>query len=563
MTQINIMTMSPAPAADGTTDDAAVFQAAIDSLPVTGGAIYVPTGYYRIGSRLTVGTNVHLFGDNAGIRSRRFGDPAVVNNWEAYTGSVLVFDSDVPGMFFPSHTDVDDTNTVVANRGAAGSNATYWEYSGANYSVVERLVLYSQGGTSASAHGIEARHNIYARDLIVYNFAGHGLFVSASADVSTSPATKYGNANHSSFSNVFATENSGCGFRIEGRDANVIKLDNCNATINGSWGFSDSAFLGNTYINCHTSVNNQLHASFPTAGASANASVGSFHASDLNAPHVYLGCYSEGGNGAHAKLTATCQVLGGILSGSGQDNPGAPFVLRGGVAREAPLTHFNQQPAVDIAVDLGGGSTSPRVLAFGSSDQAAGLGSGQRSLELLYYSGNKAYSLEQPGASQTSQIGFCNTLTDERRIAPFFKSGLFLGTPVSGLGGLGPHIGWTNAAAPPSGLYKARDILFKGEAQTPVAGGKIGWVCTAGGIKAAAWTSGETSLYTYNSPALRVYRENGGRVYALTTSPNTGVGVLHAPTHASGQVIDAQGYGWTFMNANTVPTFKEWGAIDA
>lgn len=562
MTLINIMNMSPAPYADGTTDDSGVFQDAIDSLPVTGGAIYVPTGYYRIAQRLRIDKNIHIYGDNAGIRSYRYGDPHV-SNWDAYTGSVLIFDSNTAGLFFPSHTDVADPPTVYANAGGSGSNATYWQYSGANHSIVERLVLYSQGGTSATAHGIEARHNIHVRDTIVFRFGGHGLLVSASVQYATSPATTYGNANRTSFTNVFSTTNRGCGFRIEGRDANVIKLDNCDAMLNGSWGFSDSGFLGNTYVNCHAATNNTLAASYPSAGASSDASVGSFMADDINAPHVYLGCYSEGGNGAYAKMTNACQVLGGILSSAGQDNPGQPFVLRAGVAREAPITHFNQQPSVDIAVDLGGGSTSPRILAFGTSDQASGLHSGQRSLELLYYSTNKAYSLEQPSASQTSQIGFCNALTDVRKIAPFFKSGLFLGSPINGLGGLGPHIGWTNAASPPNGVYKTRDIIFKGDAQTPVAGDKIGWVCTAGGVKASAWTSGETSLYIYSSPSSRVYRENGGRVYALTVSPNTGVGVLHAPTHASGTVTDAQGYGWTFMNANTLPTFKQWGAIDA
>jgi hypothetical protein len=543
---------------NGTTDDTNAFKNAIAALPSTGGALYVPTGYYRISERLTVGKNVHLYGDNAGIRNLKHGETAPADPWGAYTGSVLIFESNVAGLFFPHHTDEEDTNTVRANAGATGSNATYWEYSGANNSVVERLVLYSRGGTSATAHGIEARQNIHVRDCIVFQFGGNGVFVSASADVSTSPATKYGNASMASFTNVFSTQNYGCGFRIEGRDANVIKLDNCNSTINGSWGFSDSGFLGNTYVNCHASVNNQLWNTDAARRASSDVNQGSFMADDINAPHVYLGCYSEGGNGSWAKLTNACQVLGGILSGGGQANDGAPFTMRGGIARHAAFTHYNARPSIDTAASLGSSSARERALAFGSSDMSPDLYHGTFTHELRYYSAPnyKVWSLEQPDAYQTSQIAFSTILTPAHKFAPFFMNGLFLGSTTSTVN---RHIGFSASSANPGpGIYAYNDIVFKPAA----AGGKIGWVCLSGGVVANNWVSG-TVYHPNGSNALADYVTNAGKVYRVTAHPSVLVGSTVAPTHSAGTVTTSDGYSWKFENTTAVPVFKEFGAIDA
>lgn len=543
---------------NGSTDDTAAFKNAIAALPSTGGALYVPRGYYRISERLVIGKNVHLYGDNAGIRNLVYNEPAVANPWEAFTGSVLVFETNTAGLFLPTHTDVEDTNTVLANAGATGSNATYWEYSGASNSVVERLVLYSRGGTLATAHGIELRQTAHVRDCIVLQFGGNGVTVSASADVSTSPPTKYGNASHSSFTNVFSTQNHGCGFRIEGRDASVIKLDNCNATINGSWGFSDSGFLGNTYVNCHASVNNQLWNGDAARRASSDVNRGSFMADNINAPHVYLGCYSEGGNGSWAELTNACQVLGGILSGAGQGNDGAPFVMRGGVARHAPIMHYNARAATDTAVALGNGTDRERVLAFGSADISPDLHVGAFTHELRYYSGPnyKVWSLEQPNSYLTSQIAFSTTLTPANKAAPFFMNGLFLGSTTSSVN---RHIGFSaSSTSPGNGVFRANDIVFKPAA----AGGKIGWVCLTGGVTAPNWVSG--SVYHPNSAAaFASYVTSGGKVYRTIGQPNPLVPSTVAPTHSSGTATTADGYSWAFENTTAAPVFKEWGAIDA
>ena len=48
---------------DGTTNDTAAIQAAINSLPTNGGAVYLPAGNYLISSTLTQTKRLFLFGD--------------------------------------------------------------------------------------------------------------------------------------------------------------------------------------------------------------------------------------------------------------------------------------------------------------------------------------------------------------------------------------------------------------------------------------------------------------------------------------------------------------------
>lgn len=51
---------------DDTTDDTAAIQAAIDSLPVNGGAVYIPRGTYKLTSALTLHSKLRMYGDSDG-----------------------------------------------------------------------------------------------------------------------------------------------------------------------------------------------------------------------------------------------------------------------------------------------------------------------------------------------------------------------------------------------------------------------------------------------------------------------------------------------------------------
>jgi len=217
---------------DGLADDTAAFNAMIAAMPSYGGKISLSRAYYRITSRVVVGKSVSIIGAGNGTRSRVYGEAEIVNGWESYTGSVIVCDSDVAGLLFPLHTDVEDTADVIANRGATGSNPTYWEFPGADGANMVGVTLYSKGGTSTAAHGVEIRARVHLRNIRVVGFGGDGFKITASADAALA-GSAYGNASESTLTSCQAISNRGDGFRVIGRDTNVIRFDSCEALTNG------------------------------------------------------------------------------------------------------------------------------------------------------------------------------------------------------------------------------------------------------------------------------------------------------------------------------------------
>jgi hypothetical protein len=547
--------------ADGVTDDAPAFRDMLAALPNYGGLIYLPQGFYRFASRVTVPKSVTIIGAGSGIRSRVYGEPAVTNAWESYTGSVIVCDSGAAGLFFPAQTDVDDTNTVVANEGATASNPTYWQYPGATGSRVVGIALYSQGGTSTTVHGIEHRARCHFENVTVFGFGGEGFLCSASADVSSS-GSSYGNASSSTYKACFATQNRGDGFKAIGRDANLVHYDTCRSTLNGGWGYSDLSTYGCKHTDCHAATNNTLSASYPTRGASSDPSVGSYYSSNTNGS-VYDNCYAEEGNGAFYNLSANCIIHGGVLSGIGRESGSAvPRISRGNVERGGVLTAQNLNyhgGGYNIAFDVGGQAAST-AFAWGTDENGEDLNS-FRSHHLRYYSTQKIWSLEDPANSNASYISFPSTRTNVQRHAPGFRNGLFLGALDGSLGSRGPYIGFSDVSPPGDGTYRAHDIILKGPSNSDaMAGGKIGWICTSSGTKASSWVSG-TVYFANVFPADASHVTNSGNVYRCTTAGG-GTSTV-GPTHTSGTVTGADGYAWLYLNDTTVPTFKEWGAIDA
>lgn len=542
-------------------DNYLTIQTAINAMALTGGEIALPSGWFRVSQRLTVPRTVFLHGVGSGTRARVYGEPVVVNPWESYTGTVLVFDQNVGGLFLPTFTDVLDPNTVVANAGSAGSNPTYWQYGGALGARVEGMVLYSRGYTGTPTgliHGIEVRTIVSLRDLIVYGFPGHGVYITASADVSDG-ASKYGLADRSLLTNVNSTYSLVCGFRIEGRDANVMKIDTCTASFSGSWGFDDAGALGNTYISCHTTNNNQnafianhSDVRYVSMKADANTLIGSFRATSTAAPHSYLGCYVEGASGALTSLTSLCLVVGGIMAGTGDKVPGTPVTMYGGLLQNSKLQHYNARGSVAVSVGFGDSTNRMTVLGWGSLDVSAGLGVGAFSQELTYYPTPKMWSIEQPSASATGQVAFPTALSDAYS-APYFQNGFYFGSPNTSVNRRVTFVAGTSS--PPNGFYGANDIVY----MNAVAGSKAGWLCTAAGAKASAWASGQT--YSPNGwRNLVSIVSNAGNVYRCTTQGGGTTSV--APVHGAGTVTGADGYAWQWLNATTVPTFARFGDIE-
>lgn len=284
-------------AGDGVADDYVALQAWLD----TGGMLYLPEGKYRSSARLLVRKHCHIIGEKFGTAAY-FGYASIRD----IPNSRIVFDAGVDGVYFMNQAVIDDTNTIISNP------ELYFVQQGSAHSSISDIGLLSLGGSAAT--GFYARTPVRATNIHVYNFAGVGFDLSSSADA-TSPGSEYGTTSYSVLQNCHAVQCGSHGFHLRGRDANVIKLDTCNAIMCTGWGYLDDGMLGNTYVNCHSATNTA--GSFKTTGGSAG--------------HVFIGCYVESGTGSTCDISYRCSVIGGALAGPARgDNTatlGYPNVL--------------------------------------------------------------------------------------------------------------------------------------------------------------------------------------------------------------------------------------------
>lgn len=270
---------------DGVTNDAVALQAWLDA----GGDLYLPGREYYSAAKLIVRKCVRIQGVAYGFDARIV-DGSSTLGYENQPGSRIKFAAGAGGLDFQPQTTVTDVATAIA----AGIGGFTQE--GARGSVVRDIALIG-AGTGAAATGIYSRTLVVLVNVHAYKFMGKGFDISASGDAPDGNS-EYGNASLSILLGCHAVRNGSHGFHIRGRDANVIKLDTCNADNNGGWGFNDDALLGNKYDNCH---------------AAGNAS-GSYRASSAVAFHKYDGCYIEDDAGKQTSLTAACVVDGGPMA---------------------------------------------------------------------------------------------------------------------------------------------------------------------------------------------------------------------------------------------------------
>jgi hypothetical protein len=258
---------------DGVTDDATALQTWFDF----GGWINSGGRVYRSSAKLFVRRTVNLFGSGYGFDEYRQTAGTLTPSTK------IVFDPGVGG--FDIQPQVSATTFPA---GAATQEGAY-------NSQIRDLALIGGGG--ATATGLYCRTLIHLTNVASIGFSGDGFDISASTN--TDATAEYGNASLSTMTRCVAQGNGGRGFHLRGVDANVIKLDSCNAFGNTSWGFDDAGLLGDLYVNCHAAGN--VGGSYRGIGSVAN--------------HTYLGCYVENDLGVQCDLSYRCVVSGGSLAG--------------------------------------------------------------------------------------------------------------------------------------------------------------------------------------------------------------------------------------------------------
>ncbi|HET9336583.1 MAG TPA: hypothetical protein VFO12_09285, partial [Sphingomicrobium sp.] len=305
-------------------------------------------------------------------------------------------------------------------------------------------------------------------------------------------------------------------------DVNAGIAINCDAASNRAWGFNDSAFLGNTLINCHTDTNGRIASAIPTActysgnryfvmagqeaGASTNAPSGTtadniwwgymgaggadsgivpwvsgttfreggaYKSDNANANHVIIGCYAEG-NQNPSQLTRPTIVISG-QQGAGIEGT-AGYLRMGNVAGllEADAIGANFTSATSTFRSRIGEQGVPTALNI--SDTAAAPSSWRlrlngNDLQFDYANSNNHRAFVITGPSTAQQFG-AGTAVPHALYVPH----LVVGDDAESIGNARRMM--VGTAAPATGNHGAGEIMFN---RAPASGQPMGWVCAAAG----------------------------------------------------------------------------------
>lgn len=449
------------------TDDYEAFNAALASIPPTGGTLYIPAGKYYLSQTIEVADNVQIVGEGRGQNAGVVG--ATSFSFPDYLhGTVIIFAAETRGFVFYGVNKIEDPSVV----GGLPNPERYAEYGSTGF-VIRDLVLASlqpkaSGFTataSAEKDGILIRARGRVERVWVFGFGGHGIWINADAGI-VDFGQMFGNANHFTLFDVMVWGNGLDGLHVEGRDANnghVILLD---ATANGGWGLYDFTLTGNTYITCHFNTNNV------TLQASATANIGSVKTEGASNLSQFINCYGEGAGGYISELTQAVTVDGGNFSGAlFHPEDSEAHIRNGGIARHAPWVGETYLGDTGARMFLGsysvaGALNSPLHYA---SDDITGLNQGHFS----YVTANKAWSWHA-GAIANTYMQWPTQESNWRGgvIAPSFPNGIFLGTNAAG-----PRI-FYGAAAPVAGTWALGDMVINSQ---PAVGEPPLWQCVVAG----------------------------------------------------------------------------------
>jgi len=405
-----------------------------------------------------------------------------------------------------------------------------------NGTIIEGFNLVGGGtisGTLANDllySGIRLRTRAIVRDCRVVVFRGAGICISAAVGDGSDPF--HGNCNNWRVDNVRLQANKCGGLFVSGGDANAGVATLVDATGNGRFGIYDGAFLGNTYVACHTDTNGLKsahglmqtgtvshggnlyflrtgvsHATaiattpgtndavwrFISAGApSTNYPAWSATPGDTYVPSgsfghdgsanacVFNGCYFETNQPA-PQIGAAAIVLGGFM-GNGQKD-GATFLQSSGAGlrinrplclngahASVPYVRWGSDPSGQnlYAIQWGSNAATPS-----NPGQASYFYNDGATGDFVWSSYGLRTPLRFTGASTARTYGRTGTF-DNRFITEVDQ--LALGNGVDA--GNACRVVVMGTAPPAAGAHAQGEIVFN---SAPSAGGAPGWVCVAAG----------------------------------------------------------------------------------
>ena len=469
---------------------------------------------------------------------------------------------------------------------------------GGDGSIIEGFYLFSAGGTpDLLKSGIRMRARALVRDCLIGSFPGAGVCIVA--DTSTAVSNPYyGNADNWRLDNVRAQACKYGGFYVSGGDANAGLATMCDASKNGRYGFADLAFLGNSWIGCHTAANGLyqvaglnetsvvtylgnryylvhgqdtlgasttpgtnaavwapvgaggVHPEIPTWGNVGDSYVsgGSYVQSGSANQSPFVGCYYEGGQ-APAQIRGAGIVLSGFM-GNGQPT-GAPHLIGSaglGLKSQRP---FSQQATLGDGtigtVSLGGTVVGNVVPAVSWSSAAATPFNPGAPSHLkndgdtgdLYWD---SYGFRSP----LRLTGYSTARTYGGRTQPECRNTTEIDKIALGNGagaGNASIIMQYGTAAPTTGTWGRGDIVWNNGGGASAIGSLSLWRCTVAGtpgtwVGLGGLSSGAAIGYTTGSGG--AIAQTGGKSGVVTLNTPSGRITMDAASLAAGATTQFQ-----------------------
>jgi hypothetical protein len=417
---------------DGVTDDYQAFQDAIDSLPVSGGAVLIPattSNTWKISQTLNVRKKLHLIGQ-------------VAHGTGDQKGTKLVFPADVSGIVFNSYNTSLYT-TVTPDPLLPGAYG----------SVMENIMLLGGGG-SAAADGVVVRCKMECRNVSVRGFYRYGFRIYA--DIGAGGSIE-GDANQWKLDNCQAILNGDHGVYVDGADANTGVAIKVFSQLNGGYGIYDNSLIGNTYIGCDTVGNTS----------------GSMWADRASASNTVIGLWEDDG-GATSQFGGVTTIVGG--NGGNPSTTSSAFSMYRGIAKQAPYKYINARGSESVSGQLGANynDTSMTVQAFGATSEGS-----EVAWKFQFDATEKAWFLQYANSAAFTPIAYLNSAASLYTLKGFTGPVFRNGYAVRKSGNINTSkVRMLDSAAPTTGTWVVGDIVYN---DTPTSGGYIGWVCTVAG----------------------------------------------------------------------------------
>lgn len=430
---------------DGVTDDYAAFQAAIDSLPVSGGTIIIPataSNSWVISQTLNVRKKAHIIGQIAQGTGEK--------------GTTLVFPANTSGIVFNS-IDTSLYTTVPIDAALPGAYG----------SILENVALFGNKAASTSGDGVVVRCSMECRGVAARNFFRYGFRIYA--DLGTGGSTE-GDANQWVLYRCQSILNGDHGVYVNGDDANVGVAMKVFSQLNGGYGFYDNSLIGNTYIGCDTAAN----------------TLGAMSATRASASNTVIGLWEDGG-GTSQFDGATQTIIGG---NAGNPSPtSTSFFQYGGVAQRKPFGYVNNRGSQQVGSTLGTrvSDTSMTVSTYGATTENATLDA----WKFQFDETEKAWFLQYANSAAFTPIAYLNSAASLYTLKGFAGPVFRNGYAVRSTGVINTSlVRMLGTAAPVTGTWVVGDIVYN---SAPVAGGTIGFVCTTAGTPGTWKTFGAIS----------------------------------------------------------------------